>query len=82
MLLFKKEREMLSLVNEHLEAVLKCYELFVEGLEELHDNGLNEKVEILSKQVGDEESKADAIRHEIIQSLLKGILLPESRREL
>ena len=56
MLLFKKEK-MLSLVNEHLEAVLKCYELFVEGLEELHDNGLNEKVEILSKQVGDEESK-------------------------
>ncbi|HOQ16814.1 MAG TPA: DUF47 family protein [Defluviitaleaceae bacterium] len=82
MLLFKKEREMLSLVDKHQEAVLECYELFTEGLKELNEKGLNNKVEILAKKVGEAESKADSVRHEIIQSLLKGVLLPESRREL
>lgn len=82
MAFFKKEKQILNLVNQHVEAVLECYELFTKGVEELNEKGLTHKVEMTAKEVGEAESKADSIRHEIIQSLLKGALLPESRREL
>lgn len=79
---FKKEREVLELMNQHIEAVMYCNQLFVESLEILNEKGLGFEIERMAKEVGKAESKADDIRHEIIQSLLKGALLPESRREI
>lgn len=82
MALFKKERKVLDLMNQHMEAVIYCNELFIHALEVLNDKGLGAEIEKMAKEVGDAESSADSIRHEIIQALLKGALLPESRREI
>ncbi|NLK22312.1 MAG: DUF47 family protein [Epulopiscium sp.] len=80
--LFKRERRILDLMNQHMAAVLECNELFIHALDELNCKGLNPEIEKMAKEVDRAEAKADSIRHEIIQSLLKGALLPESRREI
>ncbi|NLK98452.1 DUF47 domain-containing protein [Defluviitalea saccharophila] len=80
--LFKKERKVLELINQHIEAVIHCNQLFIKSLEILNEKGMGIEIERMAKEVGQAESEADHIRHEIIQSLLKGALLPESRREI
>ncbi|HHW67982.1 MAG: uncharacterized protein PWP07_2477 [Epulopiscium sp.] len=80
--LFKKEKKVLELMNQHIEAVIYCNQLFIEALEVLNEKGTGFEIERMAKEVGEAETEADHIRHEIIHSLLKGVLLPESRREI
>jgi predicted phosphate transport protein (TIGR00153 family) len=82
MKLFGRGKNVHDLVMKHVDAVLACNMLFVEAIEHLCTNGIDQGLEGISLQVGEAETVADSIRHEIIRSLLEGALLPESRREI
>ena len=79
---FSKQRQIHTLIVKHLNTVGTCHKVFCECVEELFSSEPNMEAEHLAEKVEDLESQADANRHDIIRALLKGGLLPESRREI
>lgn len=79
---FSSGKEVYTLVNNHLEAVGRCYDEFIIAVETLFNKGSGLEIEELAMGIDKLESEADDIRHEIIKTILEGALLPESRREI
>lgn len=79
---FAKGEKVMDLVDHHLISVRNCLSTFSEFLELVTKEGLTDEVKSLGKKVEELESIADADRHKIIRSLLKGALLPDTRREI
>ena len=51
--LFKKEKKVLELMNQHIEAVIYCNQLFIEALEVLNEKGTGFEIERMAKEVGE-----------------------------
>jgi len=81
-LFFKKDTKIRDLLMKHLDAVIDCYTMFTEALARVFETESEEELIEMINRVSAGESNADSIRHEIIQELLSGALLPESRREI
>ncbi|MZQ76465.1 MAG: DUF47 family protein [Peptoclostridium sp.] len=79
---FKKDTKIRDLLMKHLDAVIDCYTMFTEGLSNVFETDSEEELIEIINRVSAAEANADSIRHEIIQELLSGALLPESRREI
>lgn len=79
---FAKGEKVMDLVDRHLISVRNCLSTFSEFLVVFSKDGLTDETRTLGKKVEELESQADADRHKIIRSLLKGALLPDTRREI
>ncbi|AHM56848.1 phosphate transport regulator [Peptoclostridium acidaminophilum DSM 3953] len=79
---FKKDTKIRDLLMKHLDAVIECYTMFTDGLGRVWETESEEELVDIINRVSAAESNADGIRHKIIQELLSGALLPESRREI
>lgn len=79
---FSKEKEIHKLIVKHLNSVSECHNVFCECIDQFFIHGFNDQVLLLKDRVEELESEADRDRHDIIKALLKGALLPESRREI
>ncbi|WP_105614281.1 TIGR00153 family protein [Vallitalea okinawensis] len=71
-----------DLVQKHVDSVQECLETFQKFLDIVVDEGITDEAKKLGEKVEELESTADANRHQIIQSLLNGALLPDTRREI
>ncbi len=78
---FKKQDNIHDCIMEHLDKCLYCHETLVRYVEEILAEEKGEKALDYVKAVSVIETEADAIRRRIITELLKGDLLPQSRRE-
>lgn len=79
---FARGEKVMDLVDRHLVSVRGSLVAFDEFLALALTDELTEEVIAKGKVVEELESQADADRHEIIRSLLKGALLPDTRREV
>jgi len=74
--------EIEDLFENLTESVEKCLFNTLDLIEEYIENGENEKVKELSDLVHKTESAADEYRREIINKLLQGFLMPNTREDL
>lgn len=80
--LFKKQSELHDRVLEHLDKCLECHDVFMVRSSEILGRPKGEEALAYAREVGRLESEADSVRRRIIANLLKGQLLPQSRREI
>ena len=67
---------------EHLDKCLLCHEKFTDYVEEILEGDKEEKAFDYVNDISAIETEADEIRRRIVVELLKGDLLPQSRREV
>lgn len=79
---FKKQTETHDRILEHLDKCLACHEMFIRRVSEIISEEKGEKALGYAMEVSRLETEADAVRRRIIAGLLKGDLLPQSRREI
>ncbi len=77
-----KYKEIENLFGNLTESVEKCLFSTLDLIAEYIENGENEKVKDLSEVVHKAESDADEYRREIINKLLQGTLMPNTREDL
>ena len=77
-----KFEEIEDLFENLTESVEECLFNTLDLIVEYIENGENEKVKELSKVVHETESNADEYRREIINKLLQGSLMPNTREDL
>lgn len=80
---FKRANQIIDLLNDHLEAVDKCYCSYIKNFKEIVNNQSKlEKVTLntLATEVKSLEHEADVIRHKVILELLQGGFLVDSRK--
>jgi predicted phosphate transport protein (TIGR00153 family) len=82
MVFFTKHLEIHDQILEHLDKCLLCHERLTEYIEDIIGEGNEQKALVYVKEISAMETDADAIRRRIIMELLKGNLLPQSRREV
>ncbi len=82
MFMFKKNREILELLDKYLQLTMEDLEEFGKAFSKALKKGVTEKVEALAKGTHAKESDADDIRREIEIRMYENSLLPESRRDL
>ncbi len=81
MKIFKKEKKVVALVKQHLEAVELCVETVADTLEHYVLGDLT-KAEERAQQADDAESMADDFRSEIRDTLFSGAYLPLIREDI
>lgn len=81
MRIFKKEKRVVGLATQHLEAVEGCFEHAQEALEHYLNGDLDEAKKHARKS-DDAESKADGLRHAIAEGLYAGAFLPTIRGDV
>jgi hypothetical protein len=80
--LFKKERQLESLIDQYLENLTRTQEHFVKAMDTCLDEGLCGEFGFLIEQTHKFESKADEIRDEINLLMYSRALIPESREDI
>ncbi|MBK5251872.1 MAG: DUF47 family protein [Peptostreptococcaceae bacterium] len=82
MAFFTKHLEIHDQILEHLDKCILCHERLTEYVEDIFEEGNEQKALAYVKEISAMETDADAIRRRIVIELLKGNLLPQSRREV
>ncbi len=80
---FKKTNTIIELLNDHINAVESCYQLYMDSFEEivnLQTNNMLDKVNKVAEELKQREHQADLIRHDVIVELLRGGFLVDSRK--
>jgi uncharacterized protein len=81
MIFFKKEKEVLELIEKHAEKVEECMSTTLNTLKAyLNDDIANAKK--LARQVDNLESQADLIRHQVRDKLYMGAYMPFLREDV
>ena len=80
--LFKKEKQLESLIYLYLENLSRTQENFVKAMDTCLDEGLCGEFDFLIEQTHKFESKADEIRDEINYLMYSRALIPESREDI
>jgi hypothetical protein len=80
--LFKKEQQVQQLISKYLENLRMTQEHFEKAMDCYFDFGLGENCDFLIQQTHKFESRADDIRHEIIEMMYSKVLIPESRGDI
>jgi uncharacterized protein len=80
--LFKKEKQLESLIYQYLENLGKTQEHFIKAMDTCLDEGICGEFGFLIDQTHKFESKADEIRDEINYLMYSRALIPESREDI
>ncbi len=80
--LFKKERQVESLIYSYLDNLRSAQENFQRAMDVYYERGFCEDFDFLIEQTHKVESKADDIRHEIETVMYAKALIPESRGDI
>jgi predicted phosphate transport protein (TIGR00153 family) len=80
--LFKKEQQVQELIFKYLDNLRLTQEHFEKAMDCYFDFGLGENCDFLIAQTHKFESRADDIRHEIIEMMYTKVLIPESRGDI
>ncbi|MFO7707200.1 MAG: DUF47 family protein [Desulfobacterales bacterium] len=80
--LFKKEKQLESLIYQYLENLGKTQEHFLKAMDTCLDDGICGEFGFLIDQTHKFESKADEIRDEINYLMYSRALIPESREDI
>ena len=81
MFLYKKEKEVVELLNKHLDIVDECLAVGIKTIQEYLSGNLKEAKD-LAKRVDAIESRADLVRYEIRDKLYAGAYLPRLREDI
>ncbi len=81
MKIFKKEKKVVSLIKDHVEAIETCVEIVADTVEQYVLGDLT-KAKKRAKQADEAESKADDVRAEIREALFSGAYLPLIREDI
>ncbi|HKL11830.1 MAG TPA: DUF47 family protein [Clostridia bacterium] len=82
MAFFKKHAAIHDCIMEHLDKCLLCHEKFTVYVEEIIEGDKEGKAFDYVNEISAIETDADEVRRRIVVELLKGDLLPQSRREV
>lgn len=80
--LFKKQRQVESLINNYLDNLRMVQKFFAEALHTCVQQGACEDFDFLSSRTHKFESKADDIREEINELMYSKALIPDSREDV
>jgi predicted phosphate transport protein (TIGR00153 family) len=80
--LFKKEQQVQELIFKYLDNFKMTQEHFEKAVNCYLEFGLGENYDFLITQTHKFESRADDIRHEIIEMMYSKVLIPESRGDI
>ncbi len=80
--LFKKEQQVQGLIFKYLDNLKMTRKHFEKAMNCYFDFGLGENCDFLITQTHKFESRADDIRHEIIEMMYSKVLIPESRGDI
>jgi predicted phosphate transport protein (TIGR00153 family) len=80
--LFKKEQQVQGLIFKYLDNLKMTQKHFEEAMDCYFEFGLGENCDFLITQTHKFESRADDIRHEIIEMMYSKVLIPESRGDI
>ena len=80
--LFKKEQKVQELIFKYLDNLKMTQEHFEKAMDCYFEFGLGENCDFLITQTHKFESRADDIRHEIIEMMYTKVLIPESRGDI
>jgi len=78
---FKKEKEVIELVIQHLNQVEECLTIGAKTTE-VYLNGDVKESKLLARKVRSIESEADLTRHDIREKLYSGAYLPRIREDI
>ena len=78
---FKKEKEVIALVMQHLDQVEECIQIGLKTIE-IYLSGDVKESKLLARKARDIESNADLIRHDIRDKLYSGAYLPRIREDI
>lgn len=78
----RRHKRIDELVRGHLNVVLECRNRFLKFLDMYFEKGICDSTEELVKEIDILETSADRRRHEIINLLVRGALLPNTRGEI
>lgn len=79
---WKREKEIERLMDDYMNEVLSCLDIFKDCLFALFDDSTGESAKELVLQVDQAESRSDHLRHQIELALYNKALMPESRGDL
>ncbi len=80
---FKKTNTIIDLLNDHIDAVKSCYQIYMDSFEDIVNLQINNRVDQLNnltEELKQREHQADLIRHDVIVELLRGGFLVDSRK--
>jgi hypothetical protein len=80
--LFKKERQLQSLIYSYLENLEVVLDHFAKAMNILFEKGLHDDFHFMTERTHRAESKADDIREEINLLMYSKALIPESREDI
>ena len=80
--LFKKERQVQELISKYLDNLKMTQEHFEKAMDCFFEFGLGRDCDFLIAQTHKFESRADDVRHEIIEMMYSKVLIPESRGDI
>lgn len=81
MIFFKKEKEVIELIEKHAEKVEECLAITADTLQAYLGNDIS-KAKKLARQTDNLETQADMIRHEIRDKLYYGAYMPLLREDI
>ncbi len=81
MILFKKEKEVIKLIEKHADKVEECLCVAVKTIEAYLENNISEAKK-LARQTDQIEAQADMVRHEIRNKLYLGAYMPLLREDI
>ncbi len=80
--LFRKEKQVQELIFKYLDNLRMTQQHFEKAMDCYFDFGLGHNCDFLIEQTHKFESRADDIRHEIIEMMYAKVLIPESRGDI
>ncbi|UCD31976.1 MAG: DUF47 domain-containing protein [Desulfobacterales bacterium] len=81
MIIFKKEKEVIELIEKHADKMEECLSKAIKTLEAYLDNNIDE-AKILARETDKIELEADLIRHDIRDKLYSGAYMPLIREDI
>ena len=81
MIIFKKEKEVIELIEKHADKVEECLAIATDTLQAYLKNDIS-KAKKLARQTDNVETQADMIRHEIRDKLYYGAYMPLLREDI
>ncbi len=81
MIIFKKEKEVIELIEKHADKVQECLTIAIDTLKAYFENDIP-KAKNLARQVDKIEAQADMIRHDVRDKLYFGAYMPILREDI
>ena len=81
MIIFKKEKEVIDLIEKHTDKMEECLSTAIKTIEAYLDDNIDE-AKTLARETDKIESEADLIRHDIRDKLYYGAYMPLIREDI